>query len=161
LDGLIRSVVFGPVWCVSDPRHRWTDRTGHMGNTFRLRQRQAGGANALEGVFGRGRTPAFRGPGRRDHVKIWCRRRDLNPRPTHYECVALPLSYCGFSQFHRIYKLSLQHYKRLTRPPRTATLTEMVKNRQGMRTAGPNLRRCVPYSRRVRRVRLPVIRPRA
>jgi len=20
----------------------------------------------------------------------------LNPRPTHYECVALPLSYCGF-----------------------------------------------------------------
>lgn len=20
----------------------------------------------------------------------WCRRRDLNPRPTHYECVALP-----------------------------------------------------------------------
>ena len=28
----------------------------------------------------------------------WCRRRDLNPRPTHYECVALPLSYCGFLQ---------------------------------------------------------------
>ena len=26
----------------------------------------------------------------------WCRRRELNPRPTHYECVALPLSYCGF-----------------------------------------------------------------
>ena len=25
----------------------------------------------------------------------WCRRRELNPRPTHYECVALPLSYCG------------------------------------------------------------------
>lgn len=25
----------------------------------------------------------------------WCRKRDLNPRPTHYECVALPLSYCG------------------------------------------------------------------
>ncbi len=22
--------------------------------------------------------------------KKWCRRRDLNPRPTHYECVALP-----------------------------------------------------------------------
>jgi mutator family transposase len=23
----------------------------------------------------------------------------LNPRPTHYECVALPLSYCGFAHF--------------------------------------------------------------
>ena len=36
-----------------------------MGNTFRLRRRQAGGANALEGVFGRGRTPAFRCPAAR------------------------------------------------------------------------------------------------
>ena len=26
---------------------------------------------------------------------MWCRREDLNPRPTHYECVALPLSYVG------------------------------------------------------------------
>ena len=25
----------------------------------------------------------------------WCRRRELNPRPAHYECAALPLSYCG------------------------------------------------------------------
>ena len=31
------------------------------------------------------------GPGLND----WCRRRDLNPRPAHYECAALPLSYCG------------------------------------------------------------------
>jgi hypothetical protein len=40
-----------------------------MGNTFRLQRRLAGGANALEGVFGRGRTPAFRCPvtRRRDH----------------------------------------------------------------------------------------------
>ena len=30
-----------------------------------------------------------------DTILCWCRRRDLNPRPTHYECVALPLSYCG------------------------------------------------------------------
>jgi hypothetical protein len=28
---------------------------------------------------------------------LWSRRRDLNPRPTHYECVALPLSYPGTS----------------------------------------------------------------
>lgn len=28
-------------------------------------------------------------------LRKWCRRRDLNPRPTHYECVALPLSYAG------------------------------------------------------------------
>lgn len=30
--------------------------------------------------------------------RIFCRmsrRRDLNPRPTHYKCVALPLSYVG------------------------------------------------------------------
>ena len=25
----------------------------------------------------------------------WSRRRDLNPRPSHYECDALPLSYSG------------------------------------------------------------------
>ena len=25
-----------------------------------------------------------------DHQKEWCRERDSNPRPTHYECVALP-----------------------------------------------------------------------
>jgi hypothetical protein len=30
----------------------------------------------------------------------WSRRRDLNPRPTHYECVALPLSYPGRSRNH-------------------------------------------------------------
>jgi hypothetical protein len=29
------------------------------------------------------------------HGSWWSRRRDLNPRPTHYECVALPLSYPG------------------------------------------------------------------
>jgi hypothetical protein len=29
------------------------------------------------------------------NMVIWCRRRELNPRPTHYECVALPLSYSG------------------------------------------------------------------
>ena len=34
-------------------------------------------------------------PGRT--AKSWCRRRELNPRPTHYECVALPLSYCGIA----------------------------------------------------------------
>ena len=46
-----------------------TDRAGDMGNTFRQRRRLAGGANALEGVFGRGRTPAFRCSvaGRRGH----------------------------------------------------------------------------------------------
>jgi hypothetical protein len=27
--------------------------------------------------------------------ETWCRRKDLNPRPTHYECVALP------SELHR------------------------------------------------------------
>src|SRR5262245_12811595 len=32
-----------------------TPRTGHMGNTFRLR---VGGVDAVEGVFGRGRAPA-------------------------------------------------------------------------------------------------------
>ena len=26
----------------------------------------------------------------RNPLKIWCRRRDSNSRPTHYECVALP-----------------------------------------------------------------------
>ena len=37
-----------------------------MGNTFHLRRRgQAGGGDALEGVFGRGRTPAFRCPAAR------------------------------------------------------------------------------------------------
>jgi hypothetical protein len=25
----------------------------------------------------------------------WCRNRELNPGPTDYESVALPLSYCG------------------------------------------------------------------
>jgi hypothetical protein len=30
----------------------------------------------------------------------WSRRRDLNPRPTHYECVALPLSYPGKRRNH-------------------------------------------------------------
>src|SRR5215813_8512234 len=35
---------------------------------------------------------------RSGHKFFWCRRRDLNPRPTHYECVALPLSYCGTIQ---------------------------------------------------------------
>ncbi len=30
-------------------------------------------------------------------MMLWSRRRDLNPRPTHYECVALPLSYPGNS----------------------------------------------------------------
>ena len=29
------------------------------------------------------------------HCKDWSRREDLNPQPTHYECVALPLSYAG------------------------------------------------------------------
>src|SRR5262245_6677277 len=45
-----------------------------MGNTFRLQRRgPAGGANALEGVFGRGRTPAFRCPvaGRRGHDRTF------------------------------------------------------------------------------------------
>lgn len=38
---------------------------------------------------------------RNDEIPCWTRdfcrsrRRDLNPRPTHYECVALPLSYPG------------------------------------------------------------------
>lgn len=47
----------------------------------------------------------------------WCRRRDLNPRPAHYECAALPLSYCGLFADNarqapapagpRLYRLSL------------------------------------------------------
>ena len=28
----------------------------------------------------------------------WSRRRDLNPRPSHYECDALPLSYSGLDE---------------------------------------------------------------
>lgn len=28
-------------------------------------------------------------------VSVWCRRRDLNPRPPAYEADALPLSYAG------------------------------------------------------------------
>ena len=34
--------------------------------------------------------PDSRGPNCRHEKRNWCRRRDSNPRPTHYECVALP-----------------------------------------------------------------------
>ena len=33
--------------------------------------------------------------------KIWCRRRDLNPRPPAYEADALPLSYAGTGRNRR------------------------------------------------------------
>jgi transposase len=46
-------------------------------------------------------VPLPMSPGRT--ILVWCRRRDLNPRPTHYECVALPLSYCGYClSFHGV-----------------------------------------------------------
>src|SRR5215510_9944408 len=55
-----------------------------MGNTFRLRRRQPGGANALEGALGRGSTPAFHCPaaGRRGHNL--CREFGIS-RKTGYE----------------------------------------------------------------------------
>ncbi len=31
------------------------------------------------------------------NTRWWSRRRDLNPRPSHYECDALPLSYSGLN----------------------------------------------------------------
>ncbi len=70
------------------------------------RQRERPGASARRGTRFQGRhrqephrrsrdRPAlapFRRPlaGCRVFRKPWCRRRDSNPRPTHYECVALP-----------------------------------------------------------------------
>ncbi len=36
---------------------------------------------------------------RHEALGEWCRREDLNLRPTHYECVALPLSYDGIRPF--------------------------------------------------------------
>lgn len=50
------------------------------------------------------RSTASRVTGRKMHgpaetpdafTRLWCRRRDLNPRPPAYEADALPLSYCG------------------------------------------------------------------
>src|SRR5205085_3813793 len=68
-DALERWLLFQPISGRSRMRARggehvrtetWvTQRTGHMGNTFRFR---AGGVDAVEREFGRGRTPAFRGP---------------------------------------------------------------------------------------------------
>src|SRR5689334_6422878 len=40
-----------------------------------------------------GRTATQSTPNREppeNHLSRWCRRRDLNPRPAHYECAALP-----------------------------------------------------------------------
>jgi hypothetical protein len=36
-----------------------------------------------------------------DCLICWSRGRELNPRPTDYESVALPLSYPGFSRAYR------------------------------------------------------------
>ena len=37
----------------------------------------------------------------------WSRRRESNPQPTHYECVALPLSYAGSNLYFLVYLISL------------------------------------------------------
>ena len=72
----------------------------------------------------------------------WCRRRELNPRPTHYECVALPLSYCGVPVQIGVEpagqqarpcptrrRLSLHHELARPQPPRVGTLLRHIPAR--------------------------------